>query len=98
MHVGSTTRFILHNLTQSIMLTFSIRQGDPLAMMLYIVYMEPFCSPLVKFAQGSELLILTSLMSICNDVELLVEDEANFGRVDGLFRSFEDVSLQDTQE
>ena len=42
MHVGSTTRFILHNLTQSIMLTFSIRQGDPLAMMLYIVYMEPF--------------------------------------------------------
>ena len=52
MHVGSTTRFILHNLTQSIMLTFSIRQGDPLAMMLYIVYMEPFLLSLGQICTG----------------------------------------------
>ena len=42
MHSGVTTRFILNKLTAPICLTFCIRQGDPLAMLLYIIYMEPF--------------------------------------------------------
>ena len=42
MHNGAQTRFILGSgLSEAIMLTFSIRQGDPLAMLLYILYAEP---------------------------------------------------------
>ena len=42
LHVDAKTRFILQGLTEPINLSFSIRQGDPLAMLLYIIYIEPF--------------------------------------------------------
>ena len=35
-HEGASTRFILSGLTRAIELLFSIRQRDPLAMLLYI--------------------------------------------------------------
>ena len=41
LHEGAKTRFILNNLTDSISASFSIRQGDPFAMVLYILYIEP---------------------------------------------------------
>ena len=41
LHEGATTRFILKFLTDPIKILFSIRQGDPLSMLLYIIYIEP---------------------------------------------------------
>ena len=41
LHEGTSTRLILTRLTRRIQLRFSIRQGDPLAMLLYILYVEP---------------------------------------------------------
>ena len=41
LHLGARTRFILRKLTRSISVSFSIRQGDPIAMLLYIIYIEP---------------------------------------------------------
>ena len=41
LHEGARTRFILTSLTRAIEVVFSIRQGDPLAMILYIIYIEP---------------------------------------------------------
>ena len=41
LHEGAKTRFILNNLTQAIEVSFSFRQGDPLAMLLFINYIEP---------------------------------------------------------
>ena len=37
LHEGASTRLILTRLTRAIQLQFSIRQGDPLAMLLYII-------------------------------------------------------------
>ena len=37
LHEGATTRFILGFLTDPISVLFSIRQGDPLSMLLYII-------------------------------------------------------------
>ena len=37
LHEGATTRFILGFLTNPIKVLFSIRQGDPLSMLLYII-------------------------------------------------------------
>ena len=42
LHSGARTKFILSKLSQAISLSFSIRQGDPLAMILYILYAQPF--------------------------------------------------------
>ena len=41
LHEGTKTRFILDFLTKAISVNFSIRQGNPLAMILYIIYTEP---------------------------------------------------------
>ena len=41
LHEGARTRFIISGLTRAIQLLFSIRQGDPIAMLLYIIYIEP---------------------------------------------------------
>ena len=41
LHADAKTCFLLANLTDPILLSFSIRQGDPLAMLLYIIYVKP---------------------------------------------------------
>ena len=41
LHRDAKTKFILRKMTRAIDVNFSIRQGDPLAMMLYIIYAEP---------------------------------------------------------
>ena len=42
LHQGARTKFILDFLTKDIAVSFSVRQGDPLAMFLYVIYVEPF--------------------------------------------------------
>ena len=54
LHVGAKTRFILQFLSKAIEVNFSIRQGDPLAMLLYIIYIEPLLLYLERFWWGSE--------------------------------------------
>ena len=41
MHKDARTRFILSSLSRAFLVNFSIRQGDPIAMILYIIYVEP---------------------------------------------------------
>ena len=52
MHDGASTRLILTRLSRAIQLRFSIRQGDPLAMLLYILYLEPLLWTLEKKITG----------------------------------------------
>merc|ERR1711872_651088 len=52
LHDGASTRMILTRLTRAIQLRFSIRQGDPLAMLLYILYVEPLLWTLEKKITG----------------------------------------------
>ena len=41
LHEGAKTRLLLDFLTEPIDVLFSVRQGDPLAMILFILYIEP---------------------------------------------------------
>ena len=52
LHEGAMTRFIISGLTRAIRLLFSIRQGDPIAMLLYIIYVEPLLQALEKRMTG----------------------------------------------
>ena len=62
-------------------------------MFLYIVYMEPFLLSLGRECTGIRVADFTQLdEDYCDDVDLMVEDEADFVKVDDLFRDFEDVS------
>ena len=93
MHHSITTRFILNGLTNPIDLLFSIRQGDPLAMFLYIVFMEPCLLRLEAVSQGVRVADFEQLdEDYADDVELLLEKEEDFVKVDLVFKDFEKIS------
>ena len=52
LHRGAKTKCILQWLTEPINVSFSIRQGDPLAMLLYIIYIEPLLLYLERVTVG----------------------------------------------
>ena len=52
LHDGATTRLLLNFLTDPIKVLFSIRQGDPLSMLLYIIYIEPLLLKINKLTKG----------------------------------------------
>ena len=52
LHEGATTRFILNFLTDPISVLFSIRQGDPMSMLLYIIYIEPLLLMIGRRTRG----------------------------------------------
>jgi hypothetical protein len=41
LHTNITAVFILHSLSLPLAITFSIRQGDPLAMLLFVIQLHP---------------------------------------------------------
>ena len=56
LHDGATTRFILNFLTDPVKVLFSIRQRDPLSMLLYITYIEPLLMMIKKLTRGLNVL------------------------------------------
>ena len=93
MHADVSTRFIMTKLSDPISLTFSIRQGDPIAMMLYIIYMEPFLLALKEVCLGLRIADFSQAdEDYCDDVETIVEDESDFIVIDDIFQRFERCS------
>ena len=71
LHEGAMTRFIISGLTRAIKLLFSIRQGDPIAMLLYIIYVEPLLIALEKRMAGLKVAgIGKSLEAYCDDINV----------------------------
>ena len=72
LHEGATTRFILGFLTDPISVLFSIRQGDPLSMLLYIIYIEPLLMMIRRMTKG--LAVSSSVQQqdddYCDDINL----------------------------
>ena len=102
LHVGARTCFILQHLTELIPVTFSIRQGDPIAMILYIIYVEPLLLYLERNLHGlsirqpslgqTGLACNQVLEAFCDDVNILTDNCADLVKVDEAIRKFEDMS------
>ena len=93
LHQGAKTRFIVSGLTMAIKVLFSIRQGDPLAMLLYIVYIEPLLIALEKKMSGLQVATFEQkLEAYCDDVNVLTDNLGDFGVVNDVIKKFEVVS------
>ena len=72
LHEGATKRFILGFLTDPISVLFSIRQEDPLSMLLYIIYIEPLLMMIRRMTKG--LAVSSSVQQqdddYCDDINL----------------------------
>ena len=93
LHEGAKTRFILSGLTRAIEVLFSIRQGDPLAMLLYIIYVEPLLLVLERKMSGLRVATFDQkLAAYCDDINLTTDKLEDFEVVSEVVKKFEVVS------
>ena len=105
LHEDVQTMLLLDFITKPIDITFSVRQGDPIAMVLFILYMEPLLLRLSEATAGYGLKapcgtydavptvgVIEKLEAYVDDVEVVVTEEEEFIAVDRVFRRWEVVS------
>ena len=100
LHHDAKTRFILSKLTQAVNVSFSIRQGDPLAMLLYILYIEPLLIYIEKRVSGLQALVplrsgipaANSVESYCDDVNIITSKVQDLEIIDMAVKKFETLS------
>ena len=79
LHVGAKTKLILEFLTKAIEVSFSIRQEDPLAMILYIIYIEPLLLFLEKNLVGIRVAgVPQCIEAYCDDINILINRMSYF--------------------
>ena len=52
LHANSKAVFILDGLSNPIDILFSVRQGDPISMILYVIFLEPLLQKMTSIVQG----------------------------------------------
>jgi hypothetical protein len=93
LHEGARTRFILGFLTRAIEVRFSIRQGDPLSMILYIIYVEPLLIALERSLVGLKIAsVRQTLEAYCDDLNLLTNNLEDLAKMEDLVVKFEKCS------
>ena len=93
LHDGATTRLLLNFLTDPIKVLFSIRQGDPLSMLLYIIYIEPLLLKINKLTKG--LCVYNFVQKdedYCDDLNFFSEVENDLVIIENTFTRFESIS------
>lgn len=80
----SNSRLLVNgHLSQSFPIERSVRQGDPLAMLLFVIYLHPFLQQL-KRQIGSDLVV-----AYADDISVVVTNTQVIERIDELFNRFE---------
>ena len=99
LHKDAKTLFILSKLTDPIKVSFSIRQGDPLAMILYIIYIEPLLLYLERHLNGLEVArgpnvvgIRQVLEAYCDDVNIFTSSYDDLVKASDVIAKFEAIS------
>ena len=93
MHDGAKTQFILTHLSVAIEVSFSIRQGDPLAMILYILYIEPLLLYLEQSLTGLQVAGIGQVLeAYCDDVNIMTDNLEDLSLVDTVVKEFEIIS------
>jgi hypothetical protein len=93
LHRGATASFLLHCITPAVSITFSIRQGDPIAMLLYNIQLQPYLLRLEEVLPGVAFPDFEERVeAYVDDVVTLGEDENDLLTIDTITRQFEDLS------
>ena len=93
LHHNAQTKFLLGRISRAIDISFSIRQGDPLAMLLYILYIEPLIIFIERRVSGIGFPNFhQSVEAFCDDLNLVTEDISDLLIVDNAVVEFEKVS------
>ena len=92
LHHNAHKKFLLGKISRAIEISFSIRQGDPLAMLLYILYIEPLIIYIEKNVSGIRFPnFQQSIEAFCDDLNLVTEDIGDLQIVNNAVEEFEKV-------
>jgi hypothetical protein len=90
LHRDVSAAFLLHNISPFITILFSIRQGDPVATLLFIIYLEPFLVRLEASLHGLQVAhIKEASFGYMDDVEILGSHLSDIKTVDTITLAFE---------
>ena len=94
LHNGATTRLILPTgLSREIAVTFSFRQGDPIALNLYILQHEPFLRVMRNNCSGLTITNFRQLdVDFCDDIENMSSDVHDLVLFDEIMKKYEAIS------
>ena len=93
LHRGASAAFLLRRISPFMAILFSIRQGDPLAALLFIIYLEPFLVKLEASLRGLQLAhIREAAFGYMDDVEVLGSHLSDITTVDSVTLDFEAAS------
>jgi len=93
LHRGASAAFLLRHISPFMAILFSIRQGDPLAALLFIIYLEPFLVRLEASLRGLQLAhIREAAFGYMDDVEVLGSHLSDIIMVDSITLDFEAAS------
>jgi hypothetical protein len=85
--------FMLHTLSPDMAVEFSIHQGDPAALVFFVIYIEPFLVRLEDCIRGLFMgVIREASFGYMDDVNVLGEDEEDIIIADEVCRAFEEAS------
>lgn len=92
-HENITTKFILNLLSDPIKLLFSIRQGDPMASVLFVIYIEPLLVRLRRELSGLKIgLIDQKDEDYMDDINIFLEKDEDLVKSYEIICEFESVS------
>ena len=90
LHRGASAAFLLHGVSPFILILFSIRQGDPLAALLFIIYIEPYLVRLEAALHGLQMAnIREASFGYMDDVNILGSHISDILTVDSITLDFE---------
>ena len=106
LHDGARTKFLLDKLSNPIEILFSVRQGDPIALILFIIFIEPLLLRIAEEIQGYKLMgqimgptnptivegVEEKLEAYVDDVQNVITCDEEFNKVDKVVRDFESLS------
>jgi hypothetical protein len=93
LHRGATASFLLHRIILEAPITLSLRQGDPIAMLLYNIQLQPYLLRLEDFLPGVAFLDFEEKVEAYVDYVVVVgEDEEDLIIIDIITRQFEAMS------
>ncbi len=95
LHRGARAVFLLDEVSEEVEVEFSIRQGDPIATLIFTINMEPFLSALHRYLPGITIgQIKEQVEAYMDDVDAVGQREADLHLIDRLSRLFEAMSGQ----
>jgi exonuclease III len=93
LHKGAMATFMLHGLSPDVAILFSIRQGDPVAMILYVLQIEPLLFKLSRVLHGLRVgPVLETALGYVDDVATLGDKDQDLVVLDEVMAAFERAS------